>query len=63
MTVAGDGVVPTGTVIIIQGDKQLGTGHPRADGKVTIKITKSMAKTSRVGKVTLKAKYQGSANV
>ena len=50
-----------GAVEIYKGSKLLGTGTLGADGKVTIKITKKMAKKLKLGKNTLTAKYLGSS--
>jgi hypothetical protein len=54
--------VPAGTVQVYKGSKLLGTGT-LANGKVTIKVSKKKAKRFKVGKVTLTAKYLGSATV
>ena len=54
--------VPTGTVEVYKGSKLLGTGT-LANGTVTIKVSKKLAKKFKVGKVTLTAKYLGSATV
>ncbi len=54
---------PTGTVQIFKGSKLLGTGTLGADGKVTIKISKKMAKKLKVGKNTLTAKYLGTSTL
>ena len=48
---------------IYKGTKLLGTGTLGADGKVTIKISKKMAKKLKKGKNTLTAKYLGSATI
>ena len=63
VTVSAPGGTPTGTVEIYKGSKLLGTGTLGAGGKVTIKITKKMAKKLKVGKNTLTAMYLGSATV
>jgi hypothetical protein len=63
VTVGAAGAAPTGTVEIYKGKKLLGTGTLGADGKVTIKISKKMAKKLKQGKNTLTAKYLGSATV
>ena len=60
MAVTSAGGTPAGTVEIYKGSKLLGTGTLGADGKVTIKITKKMAKKLKKGKNTLTAKYLGS---
>ena len=62
VAVTSAGGTPTGTVEIYKGSKLLGTGTLGADGKVTIKITKKMAKKLKKGKNTLTAKYLGSAS-
>ena len=54
--------VPAGTVQVYKGSKLLGTGT-LANGTVTIKVSKKVAKKFKVGKVTLTAKYLGSATV
>ena len=59
--VTAAGGTPAGMVEIYKGDKLLGTGTLGANGKVTIKISKKMAKKLKVGKNTLTAKYLGSS--
>ena len=54
--------VPAGTVQVYKGSKLLGTGT-LTNGTVTIKVSKKVAKKFKVGKVTLTAKYLGSATV
>ena len=54
--------MPAGTVQVYKGSKLLGTGT-LSNGKVTIKVSKKKAKKFKVGKVTLTAKYLGSATV
>jgi hypothetical protein len=49
-------------VQVYKGSKLLGTGT-LSGGKVTIKVSKKKAKRFKVGKVTLTAKYLGSATV
>jgi Zn-dependent metalloprotease len=56
--VTGDGFVPTGNVIIKFKGRTIGEGT-LSNGKVKIKLDADF----RVGKATLKAKYQGSAGV
>ena len=63
VSVAAPGGAPGGTVEIYKGKKLLGTGTLGADGKVTIKISKKIAKKLKLGKNTLTAKYLGSANL
>ena len=63
VAVIATGVTPAGTVEIYKGTKLLGTGTLGADGKVTIKISKKMAKKLKKGKNTLTAKYLGSATI
>ncbi len=53
---------PTGTVQVYQGRRLLGTGT-LSNGKVRIKVPKRKARRLKVGKVTLTAKYLGSATV
>jgi hypothetical protein len=62
VTVTTASGVPAGTVQIYKGSKLLGTGI-LANGTVTIKVAKKVAKKFKVGKVTLTAKYLGSATV
>ena len=62
VTVAATGATPAGTVQIYKGSKLLATGT-LANGKVTIKVSKKMAKKLKKGKNTLTAKYLGSATV
>ena len=62
VTVAATGAAPAGTVQIYKGTKLLATGT-LANGKVTIKVSKKMAKKLKEGKNTLTAKYLGSATV
>jgi PKD repeat protein len=62
VTVTTTAGVPAGTVQVYKGGKLLGTGT-LANGKVTIKVSKKLAKRFKVGKVTLTAKYLGSATV
>ena len=57
------GGAPTGTVEIYKGTKLARHRHARPNGKVTIKVSKKMAKKLKKGKNTLTAKYLGSANV
>ena len=63
VTVAATGATPAGTVEIYKGSKLLATGTLGANGKVTIKVSKKMAKKLKQGKNTLTAKYLGSATV
>jgi hypothetical protein len=63
VSVGASGVTPTGKVEVYKGSKLLGTGTLGANGKVTIKISKKMAKKLKKGKNTLTAKYLGSATV
>lgn len=62
VTVAASGATPAGTVQIYKGTRLLATGT-LANGKVTIKVSKRMAKKLKQGKNTLTAKYLGSATV
>ncbi len=62
VTVGATGATPAGTVQIYKGTKLLATGT-LANGKVTIKVSKKMAKKLKKGKNTLTAKYLGSATV
>jgi hypothetical protein len=61
-TVTASGVTPTGSVEVYKGNKLLGTDTLGADGKVTIKISKKMAKKLKTGKNTLDVKYLGTAD-
>ncbi|WP_028651858.1 M4 family metallopeptidase [Nocardioides halotolerans] len=63
VSVATASGIPSGTVQIYKGSKLLGTGTLGADGKVTIKIKKKLAKKLKVGKNTLTAKYLGSSTL
>ena len=62
VAVGATGATPAGTVEIYKGSKLLATGT-LANGKVTIKVSKKMAKKLKKGKNTLTAKYLGSATV
>ncbi len=62
VTVSATGAVPSGTVQVYKGGKLLGAGR-LVDGKVTIKVSRALAKKLKVGKNTLTAKYLGSATV
>ena len=62
VTVGASGATPAGSVDIYKGSKLLATGT-LANGKVTIKVSKKMAKKLKKGKNTLTAKYLGSATV
>jgi hypothetical protein len=62
VTVTTAAGVPAGTVQVYKGRKLLGTGT-LANGKVTVKVSKKLAKKLKVGKNTLTAKYLGSATV
>jgi len=62
VTVAATGATPAGSVQIYKGTKLLASGT-LASGKVTIKVSKKMAKKLKQGKNTLTAKYLGSATV
>ncbi len=62
VVVGATGATPAGTVEIYKGTKLLATGT-LASGKVTIKVSKKMAKKLKKGKNTLTAKYLGSATI
>jgi Zn-dependent metalloprotease len=61
VAVTSPGGTPAGAVQIVLGTKVLGTGTLGADGKVTITITKKMAKKLKPGKNTLTARYAGNS--
>jgi hypothetical protein len=54
-----NGLVPSGTVIITHKGKKIGEGTLDANGRVTIKLDADF----KVGKVTLKAEWAGTANI
>jgi hypothetical protein len=61
-TVTASGATPAGTVQVMRGSKLLGSGTLGADGKVTISITKKMAKKLKKGKNVLTVQFVGSDN-
>jgi hypothetical protein len=61
-TVTASGATPAGTVQVMRGSKLLGSGTLGADGKVTISITKKMAKKLKKGKNVLTVQYLGGDN-
>ncbi len=63
VAVGATGATPAGMVEIYKGSKLLTTGTLGADGKVSVKVSKKMAKKLKKGKNTLTAKYLGSATV